>query len=168
LTNRAPAPRRPVTFIYAWWSVATLAVAGYGIATRAWGLSVAAFVVYGAEAAGAIVWTTLKQQRVPNSMLGRVSSIDWCISTALLPLSYAITVPVTALLGARTTLVLAGAIGAAVTLGFLFLPGMRTGHAPSSAVSVGAPDHGALPSATERPEAGRDPSGADPEAARRR
>ena len=33
--------------------------------------------------------TTVKQRRVVNSMLGRVSSIDWCISTALLPLSYA-------------------------------------------------------------------------------
>jgi hypothetical protein len=29
------------------------------------------------------------------------------------------------LLGARTTLVLAGTVGAAVTLAFLFLPGMR-------------------------------------------
>ena len=54
-------------------------------------------------------------------MLGRVSSIDWRVSTALLPLSYALTVPVTHLLGARTTLVLAGTLGAAVTLSFLFL-----------------------------------------------
>ena len=30
------------------------------------------------------------------------------------------------LLGARTTLVLAGTVGAAVTFGFLFLPGMRS------------------------------------------
>jgi hypothetical protein len=47
------------------------------------------------------------------------------VSTALLPLSYALTPPVAHLLGAQTTLVLAGTVGAAVTLGFLFLPGMR-------------------------------------------
>ncbi len=127
LMGRSRAPRRPVTWIYLWWTLATLAVAGYGLATRAWGLALAAFVVYGAEAVGAVVWATLKQVRVPNSMLGRVSSIDWCVSTALLPLSYALTVPVTHFLGARTTLVLAGTLGAAVTLSFLFLPGMRTG-----------------------------------------
>jgi hypothetical protein len=60
-------------------------------------------------------------------MLGRVSSIDWCISSALLPLSYALTVPVAHVLGARTTLFLAGTVGAVVTLGFLYLPGMREG-----------------------------------------
>ena len=67
----------------------------------------------------------LKQCRVPGALLGRVSSIGWLVSTALLPLSYALTLPVAHLLGARTTLVLAGTIGAAVTLGFLFRPGMR-------------------------------------------
>ena len=122
-----PYPRRPVTYMYVAWTVATLAVAGYGVATRAWGLAGAAFLLYGAEAAGAVVWATLKQRRVPNEMLGRVSSIDWFVSTALLPLSYALTIPVFHALGARTTLVLAGTLGAVITLGFLFLPGMRTG-----------------------------------------
>ena len=93
LMGRSRAPRRPVTWIYLWWTLATLAVAGYGLATRAWGLALAAYFVYGAEAVGAVVWATLKQVRVPNSMLGRVSSIDWCLSSALLPLSYALTVP---------------------------------------------------------------------------
>jgi len=136
LMGRAREPRRPVTWIYAWWTIATLAVAGYGLATHAWGLALAAFVVNGGEAVGAVVWATLKQRRVANSMLGRVSSIDWCISTALLPLSYALTAPVAHALGARTTLFLAGTIGAAMTLGFLFLPGMRDGEevpAPSPA-----------------------------------
>jgi hypothetical protein len=60
-------------------------------------------------------------------MLGRVSSIDWCLSSALLPLSYALTIPVSHFLGVRTTLVVAGTAGAAITLGFLFLPGLRAG-----------------------------------------
>jgi MFS family permease len=129
MMGRAREPRHPMTWIYAWWTVATLAVAGYGLANEAWGLALAALVINGGEAVGAVVWATLKQRRVENSMLGRVSSIDWCVSTALLPLSYAITAPIAHVLGARTTLVLAGTLGAAVTLGFLFLPGMRSAFA---------------------------------------
>lgn len=126
-TGRLRDPNRPMTFIYGWWTIATLAVAGYGVATRAWGLAIAALVMNGAEAAGTVVWATLKQRRVPNEMLGRVSSIDWCISTALLPMSYVLTAPVAHSLGPRNTLVGAGALGAVVTLGFLFIPGMRAG-----------------------------------------
>lgn len=114
-----------MTWVYAWWTLATLAVAGYGLATSSWGLAGAAVVVNGAEAAGTVVWATVKQRRVTNSMLGRVSSIDWAISTALLPLSYALTAPVAEVLGARRTLVGVGVLGAIVTAGFLFLPGIR-------------------------------------------
>ncbi len=125
--GRAREPRRPMTWIYLWWALATLGVAGYGLFEEMWGLVVAALVINGAEAIGAVVWVTTKQRRVPRAMLGRVSSVDWMVSTALLPLSYALTPPIAHLLGAQTTLVLAGTVGAAVTLGFLFLPGMRRG-----------------------------------------
>jgi hypothetical protein len=53
-----------------------------------------------------------------------VSSFDWFVSIGLTPLSFAITGPVAELLGARTTLAVAGILGTA-TAGFLFLPGMR-------------------------------------------
>jgi MFS family permease len=135
LTGRRRYPRRPMLWIYSWWTLATLAVAGYGAATSSWGLVAAALVVNGAEAVGAVLWATLKQRRVANSMLGRVSSIDWCISTALLPLSYALTAPVADVLGPRQTLVLAGALGAIVTLAFLFVPGMREGDEPLHALA---------------------------------
>lgn len=133
-----PESRNPMVFIYGWWTLATLAVAGYGVATHSWGLAAAAVVVNGAEAVGTVVWATLKQRRVENSMLGRVSSIDWCVSTALLPASYACTAPIAHLLGARMTLVVAGTVGAAVTLGFLFLPGMR-GETRTDEVSTPVP-----------------------------
>jgi MFS family permease len=118
-------PRRDVTVMYATWTLATLAIAGYGIANAAWQLMLTCLVFNALEAAGTIVWATIKQRHVPRSMLGRVSSLDWLISIALLPLSFALTAPVAAALGARTTLVCAAAIGAAVTLGAYFLPGMR-------------------------------------------
>jgi MFS family permease len=125
--GRSKEPDRPLPWIYVWWAVATLGVAGYGIATHAWGFALAALVVNGAEAVGAVLWSTLKQRRVDNAMLGRVSSIDWCVSTALLPISFAITAPIAEALGAQTTLILGGALGAAVTLGFMLVPGIRSG-----------------------------------------
>jgi MFS family permease len=118
-------PRRDVSFIYGTWTLATLAVAGYGIATAAWQLMIACLIFNALEAAGTIVWATLKQQHVPSSMLGRVSSLDWLISIGLLPVSFALTAPVAAAVGVRATLAGAGILGAAVTLGALFLPGMR-------------------------------------------
>jgi MFS family permease len=118
-------PRRQVTFMYVTWSLATLAVAGYGLAARSWQLMAAAFAFNGLEAAGTIVWATTKQGLVPSGLLGRVSSFDWFISIGLLPVSFALTGPVAGAVGARATLVGAGVLGAAATLGFLFVPGMR-------------------------------------------
>ncbi len=131
-------PRRDVTVMYMTWTIATLAIAGYGIANAAWELMLVCLVFNALEAAGTIVWATIKQQHVPGSMLGRVSSLDWLISIGLLPLSFALTAPVAAVFGARATLVGAAALGAAVTLGAFFLPGMR------AIERTGAPRQGPL------------------------
>jgi DHA3 family tetracycline resistance protein-like MFS transporter len=125
LMGQREQPRRQVTFIYVVWTLATLAVAGYGLATATWQLVVACLLFNALETAGTIVWATLKQRHVPASMLGRVSSLDWLISIGLLPLSFALTAPVTEMIGARLTLVGAGVGGAVITFAALFLPGMR-------------------------------------------
>jgi MFS family permease len=117
-------PRRDVTVMYATWTVATLAIAGYGLATAAWQLMLACLVFNALEAAGTIVWATIKQRHVPGALLGRVSSLDWLISIGLLPISFALTAPVAAAVGARATLVGAAVIGAVVTFAAYFLPGM--------------------------------------------
>jgi DHA3 family tetracycline resistance protein-like MFS transporter len=127
-------PRRPVTFIYTVWTISTLAVAGYGLAHSGWQAMVASFAFNAFEAAGTIVWATTKQRLVPGRLLGRVSSFDWLISTALLPVSFALAGPVAQAFGARAALVGAGVIGGLITLGFLFLPGMR---APERAPAPG-------------------------------
>jgi MFS family permease len=125
-------PRRSMTFIYLAWTVATIAVAGYGLGAAVWHLMLASAVFNALETAGTIVWITAKQQHVPAGMLGRVSSLDWLISIGLLPLSFALTGPVSELVGAQNTLVLAGIAGAAVTFGGLLVPGVRSvEHAPS-------------------------------------
>jgi MFS family permease len=122
--NRA-LPRRNMTFVYVVWTISTLSVAGYGLARLPWQAMAACFVFNAFEGAGTIVWMTTKQRLVPNRLLGRVSSFDWFISIGLLPVSYALTGPLAATIGERATLVGAGVVGAAVTFGFLFLPGLR-------------------------------------------
>jgi MFS family permease len=118
-------PRRDVTEMYVVWTVATLVVAGYGLAIASWQLMVACLAFNALETWGTIIWATIKQRHVPASMLGRVSSLDWLISIGLLPLSFALTAPVAELIGVRATLTGAALIGGAATLGALFLPGMR-------------------------------------------
>jgi DHA3 family tetracycline resistance protein-like MFS transporter len=99
------------------------------------------------ETVGTIAWITVKQLHVPTRLLGRVSSLDWLISIGLLPLSFALTAPAAALIGAQATLVVAGLVGSAVTLAALFLPGMRTIEGAAAASdAVDAPErHGAVP-----------------------
>ena len=118
-------PGRDMTFTYLCWTLATLAVAGYGLATSSWQLMLASLLFNALETAGTIVWATIKQRHVPSALLGRVSSLDWLVSIGLVPLSFALTAPVAAAVGVRATLVGAAAIGGGITLAALFLPGMR-------------------------------------------
>jgi DHA3 family tetracycline resistance protein-like MFS transporter len=118
-------PRRSLRFMYVAWTLATLAIAGYGLADQLWGLMAASVAFNALETAGTIAWSTAKQRLVPARLLGRVSSLDWLISIGLLPVSFAITGPVSAALGVRTTMIAAGVLGAAVTFAALLVPGVR-------------------------------------------
>ena len=147
LVGRRGLPRRDITCMYVAWTLATLAVAGYGVAGAVWQLMIASLAFNALETAGTIIWATAKQRHVPGEMLGRVSSLDWLISIGLLPLSFALTGPVSAAIGPQGTMVAAGAVGAVVTLAALFLPGMRAveGREPlrESAETPGAVSHAA-------------------------
>jgi DHA3 family tetracycline resistance protein-like MFS transporter len=131
-------PRREILFMYVAWTLATVAIAGYGLASAIWQLMIVSVAFNSLETAGTIVWATAKQRHVPRALLGRVSSLDWLISIGLLPLSFALTGPVTAAIGVRATLVGAGILGAAVTLAGLLLPGMRAieGAAPQASPEI--------------------------------
>jgi MFS family permease len=128
-------PRRVITFTYTVWALATLAVAGYGMATSRWEAMAAAALVNGLEAVGTIAWTTIKQRHVPAELLGRVSAFGGFIAIALVPVSYALTAPAAEAVGARTALIGAGVLGALVTALFLCVSGVRdperTGVVPS-------------------------------------
>lgn len=118
-------PRRNMTVMYILWGLATFAIAGYGLAHALWGLALTSLVFNTLETAGTIIWATAKQRHVPASLLGRVSSLDWLISIGLLPASFALTGPVSSIMGVRGTLIGAGVIGGLVTLAALLVPGVR-------------------------------------------
>jgi MFS family permease len=140
LVGQLGIPRREITFIYVVWFLATLAVAGYGLAAAVWQLMLACALFNALETVGTIVWVTAKQRRVPGSMLGRVSSLDWLISIGLLPLSFALTGPVSDAIGVRETLVAAGVLGAAVTIAGLLVPGVRSVERPARERAPGDPE----------------------------
>ena len=129
-------PRRALTFMYICWTLATLAIAGYGLSSQLWGLMIASVAFNSLETAGTIAWATTKQRLVPSELLGRVSSLDWLISIGLLPVSFAITGPVSAALGLRTTLIGAGVLGAAVTFAALLVPGVRQMDEPGASAPM--------------------------------
>jgi DHA3 family tetracycline resistance protein-like MFS transporter len=125
LMGQSDLPRKSITFIYVTWTVATFAVAGYGFSTSLWQVMLVSAAFNALETAGTIVWATLKQRNVPTALLGRVSSLDWLISIGLLPVSLALTSPLSAAFGVRMTLACAGLVGGLVTFAALWLPGMR-------------------------------------------
>jgi MFS family permease len=122
--SRTGIPRRFVTFMWFAWFLGDLLIVVLAVAGAAWQMCLIALVSFGLGTAGMVVWNTMMNTLVPPEMLGRVSSFDWFVSMGLIPLSFAVTGPVAELLGARTTLAVAGALGG-LTLVFLFVPGVR-------------------------------------------
>jgi MFS family permease len=118
-------PRRHVTFMYSSWALATAAIGVYAFATERWQLMAITAVGGGLQGAGNIVWGTLMQSRVPSELLGRVASVDYLVSIALTPLSFAFAGPLADALGTRALLLCAGVAGAVATIGFLLVPGVR-------------------------------------------
>jgi DHA3 family tetracycline resistance protein-like MFS transporter len=118
-------PRKHMTFMYVMWAIGCLGIAGLAFATVLWQAMASSFVQQALFASGLIVWGTLMQTLVPTRLLGRVTSLDWLVSTSLVPVSFALTGPVAAAVGAEATLAGAGVIAAGATLACLFIPGLR-------------------------------------------
>lgn len=66
-------------------------------------------------------WTTALAERIPPDKLSRVSSYDWMVSLALLPLGYVLAGPLAGALGAVEVL-LGGSVLAAIALALGLLP----------------------------------------------
>jgi MFS family permease len=114
-------PRRPLTVVFVAWSGTAFSLVGYAAATAVWQAMVVSFFSVACLTTGGIVWNTLLQRAVPSAMIGRVSSVDWLLSAGLAPISYALTGPIAAALGAKATLFRAGIASSAVMVLVLLL-----------------------------------------------
>ena len=104
--GRRGLPRRDITFMYVVWTLATLAVAGYGLGGRRLAADARQPRLQRARDRRARSCGRRRSSATCRPrMLGRVSSLDWLISIGLLPLSFALTGPVSAAIGVRETLV---------------------------------------------------------------
>ncbi len=118
-------PSRNVTVMYLSWALGVAGLAVYGVMTELWQPIVATFAMYALFALGEIIWVTLMQRLVPGELLGRVSSLDAQISWSLIPVSFALTGPASALFGPRPTIVGGALIGGLVLFSLIFVPGVR-------------------------------------------
>jgi predicted MFS family arabinose efflux permease len=144
LGQRGRLPKRPMTTLYVTWAIGMGGTALFGIATALWHAMLAGFVTEGAIAALIVLWYTILQRLVPSRLLGRVSSLDWMITLAGVPLSCAAVGPLAETIGARATLILAGLLGGGVTLLFMFIPGAR-GPERDGSLTVAEDDGGDVP-----------------------
>ena len=83
----------------------SLALVGLGLATAVWQLMAISLLEGALFTAGIIVWGTLVHTHVPAGLLGRVTSLDWFVSTSLVPVSFALTGPIAAGIGVEATFV---------------------------------------------------------------
>ena len=103
-------PRRYLTLMILAWGFGCVPLAVIGVTPWLWVMVVATFIVGFLFDGAQVVWGTLLQRRVPPAMLGRVSSLDFFVSLALMPLSMAVAGPVGEWLGLAPAFLIAGLV----------------------------------------------------------
>lgn len=103
-------PRRYLSLMIMLWGVSCVPLLVVGFASRLWLVLVAMFVVGAMSSAANVIWGTLLQRRVPADLLGRVSSLDFFVSLALMPVSMALAGPVGERIGIPSTFVIAALV----------------------------------------------------------
>jgi predicted MFS family arabinose efflux permease len=88
-----PLPRRYLTAMILVWGFSTLPFIVVGFTDQYWLMVLACLLVGFGFSYGNVIWGTLLQRRVPRHMLGRVSSLDFFVSLALMPVSMALAGP---------------------------------------------------------------------------
>ena len=118
-------PRRRISVMYAAWSIGVALIALYGFMTSLWQALLISFVLQVMFQLGSIIWETTLQQHVPRALLGRVASLDWLVSTGLVPVSFLLTAPIAGVFGPEVTIIGGGLLGAVLMGALLFVPGVR-------------------------------------------
>ena len=108
VTASFPLPQRYLTFMIMFWGFGTLPLALIGLTRTPWQLAALLVVVGITGGLGQVIWGTLLQRRVPPHMLGRVSSLDFFVSLALMPVSMALAGPLASVMPIWAIFVIAG------------------------------------------------------------
>jgi MFS family permease len=110
LVSSARLPRRYLTVMLLCWGLGALPMAAFGLSTLLWVMVAASLAVGLTDAAAMVIWGTLLQRRVPAHLMGRVSSLDFFVSLALMPVSMALAGPVGERVGIPVTFVVAAIV----------------------------------------------------------
>ena len=109
-TASFPLPRRYLTVMMVSWGAGTLPIAAVGIMDSFWAVAAAMFVFGATGSVGMVIWGTMLQRRVPPHLLGRVSSLDFFVSLALMPVSMALAGPAAEVLPVWLIFLVAGGV----------------------------------------------------------
>ncbi|MDQ2636428.1 MAG: tetracycline efflux MFS transporter Tet(V) [Actinomycetota bacterium] len=101
-------PRRYLTVMMAMWGIGSIPLVVFGFTSSFALMAAATFVIGATDGAGMVIWGTLLQRRVPRAMLGRVSSLDFFVSLAFMPVSFAIVGPLSKVVSMQTIFLVAG------------------------------------------------------------
>jgi MFS family permease len=117
-------PRRYLTVMNLCWGVGSVPLIVVGFTGQLWAFALALFLVGFGYSAGTVIWGTLLQRRVPPAMLGRVSSLDFFVSLAFMPISMAVAGPVGEAIGYGWTFLIAGAVPVVLAVGAILIARM--------------------------------------------
>jgi hypothetical protein len=118
-------PRRPLVAATLLCVPIALLLALLGAAAPVPLLCIAGFLASVGLTCGDIIWFTTFQLQVPDHLMSRLSSFDWFGSVALNPLGFALVGPLANVLGVATTLYLAAALNAVISLSVAATPAIR-------------------------------------------
>ena len=103
-------PRRYLTVMMVSWGVGSLPIAAVGLMDNFWLIAAALFIWGATGSVGMVIWGTLLQRRVPPHLLGRISSLDFFVSLALMPVSMALAGPAAEVLPIWLIFLVAGVV----------------------------------------------------------
>jgi predicted MFS family arabinose efflux permease len=115
-------PRRYLTVMLLMWGFGSLPLALIGVAGTLGFVLVLMAVIGATFYAATVIWGTLLQRRVPERLRGRVSSLDFFVSLALMPVSMAIAGPAGAVFGTTVVFLVAGTVPVFLAVAAIYLP----------------------------------------------
>lgn len=115
-----PLPRRYLTVMVIGWGAGLLPLAVIGHIASFWVMAASLFVIGFTGGMGMVIWGTLLQRRVPPTMIGRVASLDFFVSIALMPLSVAVAGPLSTVVPTPVIFTAAGLLPPLLAMAALF------------------------------------------------